>query len=69
MGSHSAATEACVRCLLGVIPDVDRWSGGVPVLHSFYGSQKSPTDSDGRLIADVVAVIGSLDIVLGAIDR
>lgn len=30
----------------------DRWSGGVPVLHPFYGSQKSPSDGGGRLITD-----------------
>ncbi len=36
---------------------------------SFVNLQALPTMVEGRLVADVVAVIGSLDIVLGEIDR
>lgn len=30
----------------------DRWSGGIPVLHPFYGDAKSPSPGDGKLITD-----------------
>jgi len=36
---------------------------------SFLNLQSLPRLVEGRLIADVIAVIGSLDIVLGEIDR
>ena len=36
---------------------------------SFVNMEALPTMVEGRLIADVIAVIGSLDIVLGEIDR
>jgi NADH-quinone oxidoreductase subunit D len=36
---------------------------------SFVNLQALPKMVEGRLVADVVAVIGSLDIVLGEIDR
>jgi NADH-quinone oxidoreductase subunit D len=36
---------------------------------SFYNLQALPHIVEGRMVADVVAVIGSLDIVLGEIDR
>jgi NADH-quinone oxidoreductase subunit D len=36
---------------------------------SFANLQALPTMCEGRLIADVVAAIGSIDIVLGEIDR
>lgn len=36
---------------------------------SFATLQAIETMSKGRLIADLVAVIGSIDIVLGEIDR
>jgi NADH-quinone oxidoreductase subunit D len=36
---------------------------------SFYNLQALPFIVEGRMVADVVAVIGSLDIVLGEIDR
>jgi NADH-quinone oxidoreductase subunit D len=36
---------------------------------SFHNLQSLPVICEGRMIADVVAVIGSLDIVLGEIDR
>ena len=36
---------------------------------SFVNLQSLATQCEGRLVADVVAVIGSLDIVLGEIDR
>ena len=36
---------------------------------SFVNLQALPRMVEGRLVADVVAVIGSLDIVLGEIDR
>jgi NADH-quinone oxidoreductase subunit D len=35
----------------------------------FANLQALETMCKGRLIADVVAVIGSIDVVLGAIDR
>src|SRR5258706_6467287 len=36
---------------------------------SFVNLQCLPTMVEGRLVADVIAAIGSLDIVLGEIDR
>jgi NADH-quinone oxidoreductase subunit D len=36
---------------------------------SFVNLQALPRMVEGRLVADVIAVIGSLDIVLGEIDR
>jgi len=36
---------------------------------SFANLQALPTMCEGRLIADVVAAIGSIDIVLGEVDR
>jgi NADH-quinone oxidoreductase subunit D len=36
---------------------------------SFVNLQSLPKMVEGRLVADVVAVIGSLDIVLGEVDR
>jgi NADH-quinone oxidoreductase subunit D len=36
---------------------------------SFINLQSLPTMVEGRLVADVVTAIGSLDIVLGEIDR
>src|SRR5262249_61737890 len=36
---------------------------------SFHNLQALPSICEGNMIADVVAVIGSLDIVLGEIDR
>ena len=36
---------------------------------SFYNLQAIPVMAKGHLIADVVAIIGTLDIVLGEIDR
>jgi NADH-quinone oxidoreductase subunit D len=36
---------------------------------SFVNLQALPVMSEGEMVADVVAVIGSLDIVLGEIDR
>jgi NADH-quinone oxidoreductase subunit D len=36
---------------------------------SFVNLQALPQMVQGRLIADVVAIIGTLDIVLGEIDR
>ncbi len=36
---------------------------------SFINLQALPQMVEGRMIADVVAVIGTLDIVLGEIDR
>jgi NADH-quinone oxidoreductase subunit D len=36
---------------------------------SFVNLQALPRMAEGRLVADVIAVIGSLDIVLGEIDR
>jgi NADH-quinone oxidoreductase subunit D len=36
---------------------------------SFVNLASLPKMAEGRLVADVVAVIGSLDIVLGEIDR
>jgi NADH-quinone oxidoreductase subunit D len=36
---------------------------------SFVNLQCLPTMIQGRLVADVIAAIGSLDIVLGEIDR
>ena len=36
---------------------------------SFYNLQSLPYMSNGKMVADVVANIGSLDIVLGEIDR
>jgi NADH-quinone oxidoreductase subunit D len=36
---------------------------------SFINLEALPTMVEGQLIADVVAVIGSIDIVLGDIDR
>ncbi|MDP9352222.1 MAG: NADH-quinone oxidoreductase subunit D, partial [Chloroflexota bacterium] len=36
---------------------------------SYYNLAALPTMSEGGLVADVVAVIGSLDIVLGEVDR
>jgi NADH-quinone oxidoreductase subunit D len=35
----------------------------------FYNLQALPRLTDGRMVADVVACIGSIDIVLGEIDR
>ncbi|MGW3491365.1 hypothetical protein [Streptomyces sp. NPDC001054] len=31
----------------------DRWSGGVPLLHCFYGSRKAPTDNFGLRLTDM----------------
>jgi NADH-quinone oxidoreductase subunit D len=36
---------------------------------SFVNLQALPKMVEGRLVADVIAVVGSLDIVLGEIDR
>jgi NADH-quinone oxidoreductase subunit D len=36
---------------------------------SFVNLQTLPTMVEGRLLSDVIAAIGSLDIVLGEIDR
>ena len=36
---------------------------------SFVNMQALPQMVEGRLVADVIAAIGSLDIVLGEIDR
>ena len=36
---------------------------------SFVNLQALPTMVEGRLIADVIAAIGSIDIVLGEVDR
>ncbi|HCX89377.1 MAG TPA: NADH-quinone oxidoreductase subunit D, partial [Deltaproteobacteria bacterium] len=36
---------------------------------SFINLEALPTMVEGRLIADVIAVIGSIDIVLGEVDR
>jgi NADH-quinone oxidoreductase subunit D len=36
---------------------------------SFVNLSALPVMSEGEMIADVVAIIGSLDIVLGEIDR
>ncbi len=36
---------------------------------SFVNLQTLPMMIEGRLVADVIAAIGSLDIVLGEIDR
>ena len=36
---------------------------------SFANLQALPRMVEGRMVADVVAVIGSIDIVLGEVDR
>ena len=36
---------------------------------SFVNLQALPKMAEGRLIADLVAIVGSIDIVLGEIDR
>ena len=36
---------------------------------SFYNLEALPKMSDNALVADMVAIIGSTDIVLGEIDR
>ena len=36
---------------------------------TFYACQALPTMIEGGMIADVIAVIGSLDVVMGDVDR
>jgi NADH-quinone oxidoreductase subunit D len=36
---------------------------------SFYNLEALPTMANGYLVSDIIAIIGSIDIVLGEVDR